>query len=282
MNRKDRKLARKRQLRRRLIIAGIVILVLLFALCCVVRTVWNKKNTETQEKEAENIEVQTDDISGEGIEEAREVAGQAGAPEEILHLLDKNPETVDFVKNYANLKDSAPAETVADEVEIGILPHLLQWDERWGYQSYGESTIAASGCGPTCMSMVVVGLTGDVTVTPVVTARYAEENGYVVEGGGTYAAFMEVAAEEWGITVESSLESETFAMEELTAGHPVICNLDAGKYFTDVGHFIVLTGYEDGIVTVLDPFNIENTEKTWAYEDIKEQIIGMWAYYVEE
>lgn len=126
MNRKDRKLARKRQLRRRLIIAGIVILVLLFALCCVVRTVWNKKNTETQEKAAENIEVQTDDISGEGIEEAREVAGQAGAPEEILHLLDKNPETVDFVKNYANLKDSAPAETVADEVEIGILPHLLQ------------------------------------------------------------------------------------------------------------------------------------------------------------
>ena len=167
---------------------------------------------------------------------------------------------------------------VGVEIVEGEIPHLLQWDEGWGYQAYGESTIASSGCGPTCISMIVSGLTGDNTVTPYVMAELAKESGYMIEEGGTYAAFMQVGAEYYGLSVHESNESEDFMIEELSQGHPVVCNLAPGKYFTDVGHFIILTGYEDGLVTVKDPFSIANTEKKWDYQDFKEQIIGMWSY----
>lgn len=87
------------------------------------------------------------------LQEIREKAQAEQYPEEIIQLLDKNSETAEFVENYGEKKDAPPAQTVADALEPGQIPHLLQWDERWGYQSYGTSTIAASGCGPTCMSM---------------------------------------------------------------------------------------------------------------------------------
>ena len=41
-----------------------------------------------------------------------------------------------------------------------------------------------TGCGPTVLSMVVSGLTGDSSITPYVVARYAQENGYYVSGTG--------------------------------------------------------------------------------------------------
>ena len=101
----------------------------------------------------------------------------AGYPEKVIELLDKNPETVQFVEDYAKKKDQAPAATVeAEDGYSGMFPEILQWDERWGYAPYGTSIIAVSGCGPTCVSMLVVGLTGDKTVTPAVVADYATQN----------------------------------------------------------------------------------------------------------
>ena len=45
-------------------------------------------------------------------------------------------------------------------------PLFLQWDPRWGYTEYGEdSFLGLSGCGPTCLSMVLYYLTGDKSLT---------------------------------------------------------------------------------------------------------------------
>ena len=68
---------------------------------------------------------------------------------------------------------------------------------------------------------------------------------------------------------------------ELLAGHPVICSVGPGD-FTQIGHFIVLVGWEDDKVIVHDPFSIKNTEKRWVYEDFKDQIKSMWTYSMEE
>ena len=158
-----------------------------------------------------------------------------------------------------------------------VIPEILQWDERWGYSPYGTSIIAVSGCGPTCVSMLVVGITGDKTVTPSVVADYATQNHYVDENNDTTWAFMTSGVEHWGLTCRESNGNESEIAKELEAGHPVICSMRPGD-FTDIGHFIILTSYNNGNVTICDPFSLENSKKSWNYSQISSQIKAVWVY----
>ena len=274
----------KKQLQRKTMAAGMFILLMILVICAFM-TCASGKDKKQEAEEAVKTETQTDESKmadeqtrkEEELQKVREQAEQAGYPESIIKLLDKNEETITFVKNYEKKKDLPPADTIAESIEKGTIPHLLQWDERWGYQPYGGGTIATDGCGPTCMAMVVAGLTEDVSVTPYVMARFGEENGYVDEENGTYWEFMMQASRPWGVNVIDSMPDETLIQQELAQGHPIICNVMPGD-FTQVGHYIVLTGYQDGVVTVNDPFSIKNTEKTWVYKDIEDQIRGIWIY----
>ena len=136
---------------------------------------------KTDDKDTSDTTKKTE-TAEERIARVRQEAVTAGYPEKVIELLDKNPETVQFVEDYGKKKDQAPAATVeAEDGYSGMFPEILQWDERWGYSPYGTSIIAVSGCGPTCVSMLVVGLTGDKTVTPSVVADYATQNHYVDE-----------------------------------------------------------------------------------------------------
>ena len=230
---------------------------------------------EEQEAREEEEQLTPEEEKAREIAEVKEQARAEGCPEEIIGLIDQNEETLDFVRDYAENKDNPVPETMEASTGNGAIPHYLQWDERWGYSSYGTSTIASSGCGPTCMSMVIVGLTGDTTATPYRLAKYSEENGFIDGENNTYWAFLDSAARQWGLTCHEGMMDEGTLAAELQAGHPVICSMLPGD-FTDGGHFIVLTGYENGQVTVNDPFSISNTEKTWNYSDISGQIKEMW------
>ena len=44
------------------------------------------------------------------------------------------------------------------------------------------------------------------------------------------------------------------------------------------GESLVLTGYENGTVTVNDPFSIKNTNTAWTFANIKDQIKAMWTF----
>ena len=76
----------------------------------------------------------------------------------------------------------------------------MQWDSRWGYEEYGSSVIGITGCGPTCLSMVVIGLVGDTDATPKSIADFATENGYYVVGTGTKWSLMTAVADEYNLT----------------------------------------------------------------------------------
>lgn len=53
----------------------------------------------------------------------RQEAVTAGYPEKVIELLDKNPETVQFVEDYGKKKDQAPAATVeAEDGYSGMFP----------------------------------------------------------------------------------------------------------------------------------------------------------------
>ena len=207
------------------------------------------------------------------------VIAEAGdASDTLRDLLENNPETVDFIKNYPSMKDNPPAEDIG-EVTKGVIPHLLQWDERWGYQIYGDNMIAVNGCGPTAISMVAAGLTGDSSVTPYKVAKTAEEQGYYTGESGTSWSLMTDGAQQWGIRGEELGLSREEIFSALENGQPVICSMRPGD-FTTTGHFIVLAGVEDGQIRVNDPNSVKRSEELWDYETLEYQINNLWAYTV--
>lgn len=210
-------------------------------------------------------------------EKVREVMSRSEEyPDELLELLAGNEETVDFVLNYPEMKDAAPAETVG-EVEKGKIPLLLQWDERWGYAVYGDDMIAVNGCGPTAISMIAAGLTGDNTITPYRVAQFSAENGYYAGDSGTSWTLMTDGAQQFGIYGEELGLSESEIYSALENGHPIICSMKPGD-FTSTGHFIVLTGTENGKIRVNDPNSRIRSEKLWDYSTLEYQINILWAY----
>ena len=197
-------------------------------------------------------------------------------PEQLIELLQNNEETVDFVFDYPEKKDTAPADTVGEVVQ-GQVPLLLQWDERWGYAFYADDMIAVNGCGPTAIAMVAAGLTGDNTVTPYKVAQFSAGNGYYVGDSGTSWSLMTEGAQQFGIYGEEMGLSEDEVFSALENGHPIICSMRPGD-FTTTGHFIVLTGIEDGKIRVNDPNSRVRSEKLWDYSRLEYQINNLWMY----
>lgn len=199
-------------------------------------------------------------------------------PESLLQMLAKNEETLDFVIHYPEKSGQPPASTIGDKPSPGTIPLLLQWDDRWGYAPYGSQTIiAVSGCGPTCIAMVACGLTADNTITPAVVAAYASENGYLDSNLDTSWELMSVGCQKFGIAGTMVSLDENVMANILQSGSPIICSMGPGL-FTTTGHFIVLTGYENGAFTVNDPASKIRSSKTYTYAEIQDQIKNMWSY----
>lgn len=197
-------------------------------------------------------------------------------PASLLSLLGRNSETLDFVAGYPQHKDDTPADTVG-EVTQGEFPLLMQWDMRWGYATYGDGLMALNGCGPTALSMVICGLTGDNTVTPYTVAQYADSQGYYVDGVGTSWDLMRKGAEHFGLTAKELPLDEGVVTNALNQGRPIICSVGPGD-FTTSGHFIVLVGLEDGKIRVNDPNRRSTSAQLWDYDTLAGQINNLWAY----
>ncbi len=199
-------------------------------------------------------------------------------PESLLKLLEKNPETKDFVMNYPKNKDRHVDIDVSKEVTQGKIPLFLQWDERWGYETYGDDFLALTGCGPTCLSMVRCGLSGDSSWNPYKTARMAENSGYYVSGSGSSWDLMTQGASELGLLYEEVIFDEEHIKAALEAGTPIICVVGPGD-FTDSGHFLVLTGVdEDGKIILNDPNSKIRSKEAWDINQLMGQIKNLWAY----
>ena len=198
-------------------------------------------------------------------------------PEVYLAALANNPEMLDYVKGYPDHEDTVNAELTKSEKKEDY-PLFLQWDARWGYASYGTSSIGISGCGPTCLSMVIYGLTDNAMATPDKVARYSEEQGYYIEGTGTSWELMTAGAASFGVTGQELSLDEGVMKKELDSGHPIICAMRAGD-FTAGGHFIMIHGYDKKGFIVNDPNCRARSEKRWTYEELKGQIKSMWSYH---
>ena len=197
-------------------------------------------------------------------------------PEDLLSMLSRNLDMLDFVLEYPEKQGQVFAGTIG-EVEVGEIPLLLQYDQRWGYGDYGASSVVVSGCGPACLSMVAAGLTGDGTITPYAVAQYADQEGYYVFGAGTSWSLMSRGASHFGVEGEELPLMKSKMESALEEGRPIICVVGPGD-FTTSGHFIVITGMRDGQFTVNDPNSTERSGMLWDYETLEPQISNLWAF----
>ena len=215
-------------------------------------------------------------------QEIREILEDTDAyPENLRKALSENPELLPFAEEWENEKDRAGGRQKSLYLyeTVQKCPLFLQWDKRWGYDSYGKSCIGLCGCGPTALSMVVYSLTRKEEALPGAMAREAMEKGYYVDGQGTSWLFMRDEAADWGLQAEAGWMSEETMRKVLEEGGLIILSVGAGD-FTSEGHFIVVRACNETGFYVNDP-NRRSTsfrEDAWTYGELSSQALQMWNY----
>lgn len=193
-------------------------------------------------------------------------------PQYIEEFVKNNPQAKELKTNYQSEENDDPITLeINDEI-----PLFIQWDKRWAYTHYGDEIVGTAGCGPTSMSMVVVGLTGNTDYNPRFVAKYAIENGYL-DGSKTTWAFMEEGCRAFGLKAASVPLDKNSMINQLKQGNPIICSVRPGD-FTTTGHFLVITKTIDDKFCINDPNSKENSQRTWTYERLSSQIKAMWAF----
>lgn len=205
-------------------------------------------------------------------------------PPELAELLELNEETRDFVKEYPNRDsylsreiDLASDRGVTDALAAGRVPLLMQWDLRWGYAPYGDDMIGLAGCGPVCLSMACVYLTGDTSLHPAAMSEFAEKNGFYSKYGTDWALWTD-GVSLLGLSGETLTLSESAMKSTLDSGGLIICSMRPGD-FTTTGHFILIRGYDGNGFYVNDPNRHSNSDRQWSYDELSRQIKNLWGIW---
>lgn len=200
-------------------------------------------------------------------------------PKQLQELALKNEEALEFVYDYPAEHVKEHTIDLTEEASMDSVPLFVQWDKRWGYEKYSGNFFAASGCGPTTLSMVVVYLTHNREASPIAVAKYSKEAGYSVDGSGSSWTLISEGCRHYGVKAKTVALDESRMKAELDAGHPIVINVGPGD-FTDTGHFMVITGYDDEGFSINDPNSIEKSGKRWLFKNISSQIRAVWSMYV--
>lgn len=182
------------------------------------------------------------------------------------HLIDlalTEPTAVSFVLKFA--KDDVPTKTQRYDTEVsrGVYPLLYDWDERWGYASYGNSVIAITGSGPTSLAMAYMGLLGKNDMGPAEFASLATQSGQTSEAYGTSAKFFLDHAAELGLDIEEMTPSGEELNDVIDSGVVVLLQLKEGT-FGPRGHWALAVSENlDGSVNVFDPTSTSVTAHPW-------------------
>ena len=199
----------------------------------------------------------------------------------LLTLAADEDEAVSFVRNFADRypEDSANGSAESALDDDGNVPHLYQWDKRWGYTVYSSTAFGLTGCGPTAFAMVYQGVTGKHDKSPYDMGLLAQKMGYMAQYEGTATAFLFDAASNFNFTCTSIPVTESSLKEALRSGAVVIANVGHGYFSHFGGHYLVLTGIDsNGKVTLNDPYSAVHSQRTWDIDFILGETMGLYAF----
>ena len=235
-----------------------------------------KAEKEKAEKEAVEAEAAAQaEAEAQAQAEAEAELDLSTLPADVVEALEFNPELEEFARGYATKKDMTFDVDLSAEAASGEIPLLLQWDERWGYKEYAGEMFGLSGCGPTTLSMLCIYKFQDPSYTPEYIAQFSKDNGYVMDGKGSFWTLIGEGGQQLGLDVMELNPREEDIVWYLQQGNPIVCIMGPGE-FTRTGHFIILTGYSDGMISIKDSASVEKSERLWTYEEIGSQIQNAW------
>lgn len=196
----------------------------------------------------------------------------------LLNLAIDDPQAIDFVYGFPQNYPQSNASPSTEQVATGTVPHLYQWDVRWGYTVYSNTAFAVTGCCPTALSMVYMGLTGDGSISPADMANLAAKDGYETDYNGTSTGFLTGEASQLGLSCDQISVDSGSLVSSLQSGHIIICNVGPGD-FTTGGHFIVITHLNsDSTLSINDPYSSVRSAKTWTIDTVIDQTKALYAY----
>lgn len=164
----------------------------------------------------------------------------------------------------------------------------LQTDPRWGsldYSAPGEkTTIAASGCGPTAMAMVLA-TWADPSVTPKTECAWALAHGYKAPHQGTYYGYFEPAGARYGLRVTrlnyaSLYGNDTSAYhaqvkDALDRGELVIACMGPGNW-TSSGHYVLVWKIDGDTIYINDPASTKAARTKGSWSLFRQQVKYYW------
>ena len=185
--------------------------------------------------------------------------------EKLLELAADDPAARSFVAGFRTSYPGTKAGglTEDDLPADGSIPHLMQWDKRWGYMEYIGGPLGTKGCCPTSLAMLYAGLSGRTDMSPYIVSLLATESELCDAQAGTHGEFVGYFCERVGLEW-ADVTTIDEAASYLNGGWILVCNLGAGE-FTDLGHYVLITGWSgyDGDVHVNDPYTTSVNERPW-------------------
>ncbi len=244
----------------------------------------NRYDVEAGNNTYDNAVIENSKISGKNKIQNNQsmlddIMNSTQYPKQLKDLALKNEEALEFVYDYPAEHVKEHTIDLTEEASMDSVPLFVQWDKRWGYEKYSGNFFAASGCGSTTLSMVVVYLTHNREASPIAVAKYSKEAGYSVDGSGSSWTLISEGSMHYGVKAKTVALDESRMKAELDEGHPIVVNVGPGD-FTDTGHFMVITGYDDEGFSINDPNSIEKSGKRWLFKNISSQIRAVWSMYV--
>lgn len=145
----------------------------------------------------------------------------------------------------------------------------MQTDPRWAKKPYAvkgkeTTTVAHSGCGPSCAAMLIETITGK-EFTPLDACNWSMDHGYKAVGQGTYYSYFGPQFKAFGIDCWQYSWTNTYhktsdyikslhktVLNYLSEGYYLIALMKKGRW-TSGGHFIVVYDADSKYVYINDP-----------------------------
>ena len=206
-------------------------------------------------------------------------------PDFVLDYYYKNPDELEFVRYYPELKDSYASMSYTEEELNGQVPALYMFDPRWAYEVIdNQFYIKENGCESVSLTMAYVGLTGRTDIDPIKITYIAADIGAIGIFGGITAEKTSELCEKIGLTsveydfvdangqkVESADINEMKSI--LDKGHVILAGM-IGDTFGN--HALIITDYSGDDFTIHDPADSKKTAKKWKYNELDSQLHYMW------
>lgn len=168
------------------------------------------------------------------------------------------------------------------------IPLILQTDEEWKKEYYGvedgdpiQNTLEINGCAIASLAMVSSYLEQKET-TPLDILDWSGNRFFSKDQGTSWSIFNEFAVKN-DYLFEDLEDNIELVKEHLKKGHPIIISVKPG-YFTEIGHIMVLSGYNEEKNTFWlnnpsDTTKKGHSIKEFTQEELQKEAIRYWAIY---